>query len=193
MNVCVCMAGVDVNYFHLQMSICFISASLVLWPLQLKVDANTSFPASQSWRLHISVKSLKYRFIVSNCKPLSSQVEHIHFRYILWVNRKPQERTTMLKLSMLNQQSKAVFAPWYCGNRRQLTEWRELSELLMTPACCEVQEDTALTRIHHTDNCKAHSYAHDKAMWPLIGILTAGHIPIFTLSPFLFLLNKSNS
>lgn len=47
-----------------------------------------------------------------------------------------------------------------------LTEWTEFYELLMTPACCVEQEDTALTHIHHADNCKAHSFAHDKPMWP---------------------------
>lgn len=73
---------------------------------------------------------------------------------------------------------------------------RELCELMTTPACCAVQEDTALTRIHHTDNCKAHSFAHDKPMWPqwhrlLIGILRAGHIPIFTVPLFISCLIKA--
>lgn len=75
-------------------------------------------------------------------------------------------------------------------NPEQLTEWKELCELLMTPACCVVQEATALTRIHHTDNCKAHSFAHDKSMWPqchrlLIGILGDIHIPISTVPFFI--------
>lgn len=84
---------------------------------------------------------------------------------------------------------------WQC-NPSQLTEWRELCELPVTSACCVVQEDTALTRIHHTDNCKSHSLAHDKPMWPqchraLIGILGAIHIPIFMVPLFISCLIKA--
>lgn len=93
---------------------------------------------------------------------------------------------------------KILFHPiilWQC-NPGQLTEWRELCALLMTPACCAVQEDTALTHIHHTDNCKVHSFAHDKSMWPqchrlLIGILRGIHIPIFTVPLFISCLIKA--
>lgn len=75
-------------------------------------------------------------------------------------------------------------------NPGQLTERTEFCELPMTPACCVVQEDTALTRIHHAHNCKTHSFAHDKPMWPpwhwlLIGILRAFHIPILTVPFFI--------
>lgn len=40
------------------------------------------------------------------------------------------------------------------ANARERRDRRELSELPVTPACCEVQEDAALTRIHHSDNCE---------------------------------------
>lgn len=83
---------------------------------------------------------------------------------------------------------------WQC-NSGQPWEWRELCELPVTPPCCAVQEDTALTCVHHTDNCKARSFTHDRPMWPqchrfLIGILHS--YSNIRRALFHFLSNKCN-
>lgn len=91
---------------------------------------------------------------------------------------------------------KTHFVLWYCGNTRRPAEWRGLGELAATPARCTVQEDTALRHIHHADNCETRSFAHDKPTWPqwhrlLIGILTAGRIPILAVPLFISCLIKA--
>lgn len=142
---------------------------------------------------------LKY-LICMYCPPTTSyyplrfnQVQYRYFHMLKCTENRVKKRDS----AELNPQSKSVFILLFCGDPGWLTEWRELRELPATPACCAVQEDTALTHIHHTDNCKAHSRADDRPMWPqcqqlLIGILRAVHIPISTVPLFHFLFHKSN-